>query len=68
MDVDEEDEEGTQRPRRVDDYGIEVDYDLLDDEEREDSSPEMGNQLDSSITKVTGEIERMAPNMKAMTK
>ena len=28
----------------------------------------MGAQLDSAITKVSGEIERMAPNMKAMTK
>ncbi len=34
MDVDE-DEEGTQRPKRVADYGIEVDFDDLDDEERE---------------------------------
>ena len=33
MDVDDDD--GTQKPRRVDDYGIEVDYDLLDEEERE---------------------------------
>ena len=33
MDVDDED--GTQRPRRVNDYGIQVDYQLLDDEERE---------------------------------
>lgn len=33
MDVD--DDEGTQRPRRVPDYGIEVDFDLLTDEERE---------------------------------
>lgn len=34
MDVDE-DEEGTQRPKKVQDYGIEVEFDLLDDEERE---------------------------------
>lgn len=33
MDIDDED--GTQRPRRVPDYGIEVEFDLLDDEERE---------------------------------
>lgn len=33
MDVDE-DEDGTQRPRQVQDYGIEVDFDALDDEER----------------------------------
>ena len=34
MDVDD-DEDGTQRPRRVNDYGIEIDYRLLDDDERE---------------------------------
>ncbi|KAL5498941.1 SMC1_1 [Sanghuangporus vaninii] len=64
MDIDDED--GTQRPRRVPDYGIEVEFDLLDDEEREDGSAEMGSTYDSSITKLNTEIERMAPNMKAM--
>ena len=34
MDVDD-DENGTQRPRKVADYGIEVDFEQLDDEERE---------------------------------
>lgn len=34
MDVDE-DNDGTQHPRRVDDYGIEVDFEALDDDERE---------------------------------
>lgn len=33
MDVDDED--GTQRPRKVNDYGIQIDYESLDDEERE---------------------------------
>ncbi len=34
MDVDE-DEDGTQQPKRVDDFGIEVDFESLDDDERE---------------------------------
>ena len=34
MDVDD-DEDGTQKPRRIPDYGIEVDFELLEDEERE---------------------------------
>lgn len=34
MDVDE-DEDGTQRPKQVSNYGIEVDFESLDDEERE---------------------------------
>ncbi|KAL5522775.1 hypothetical protein ACEPAG_8793 [Sanghuangporus baumii] len=64
MDVDDED--GTQRPRRVPDYGIEVEFDLLDEEEREDGSAEMGSTYDSSISKLNTDIERMAPNMKAI--
>jgi len=34
MDVDE-DEDGTQHPRKVRDFGIEVDFKSLDDDERE---------------------------------
>lgn len=34
MDVDE-DEEGTQQVKRVSDFGIEVDFDSLDEDERE---------------------------------
>ena len=34
MDVDEDDE-GTQRVKRVPDYGIEVDFELLSNDERE---------------------------------
>jgi structural maintenance of chromosome 1 len=34
MDVDE-DEEGSQHAKRVPDYGIEVDFSALDDDERE---------------------------------
>jgi structural maintenance of chromosome 1 len=34
MDVDE-DEDGTQRPKTVQDYGIEVDFSLLEDDERQ---------------------------------
>ncbi|KAL5505056.1 SMC1_3 [Sanghuangporus vaninii] len=46
------DEDGTQRPRRVPDYGIGVEFDLLDDEEREDGSAEMGSTLDDVQTKL----------------
>lgn len=66
MDVDEDEEEGTQRPKQVQDYGIEVDFDALDDEEREDNSPEMLASFDASVSKLSSEIERMAPNLKAI--
>ncbi|KAF8587801.1 condensin complex subunit SMC1 [Ramaria rubella] len=65
MDVDE-DEDGTQRPKQVQDYGIEVDFSLLESDEREDGSADAGAEFDSSIAKLNSEIERMAPNMKAM--
>lgn len=35
MNVDADDEEETQRPRTVADYGIEVDFENLDDEDRD---------------------------------
>ncbi|KAG2151543.1 RecF/RecN/SMC [Suillus clintonianus] len=66
MDVDDDD--GTQRPRQVHDYGIEVDFDSLTEEERADNSPETTAEFDAQITKLNGEIERMAPNLKAIEK
>ncbi|TFK46460.1 RecF/RecN/SMC protein [Heliocybe sulcata] len=45
MDIDEE-EGGSEQPKRVPDYGLEVGFHMLDDDERE--------------------IERMAPNLKAV--
>ncbi|KAN0135870.1 RecF/RecN/SMC [Lactarius tabidus] len=69
MDVDEEEDAengSTQHPKRVHDYGIEVDFEVLSGEEREDSSGETLAEFDASITKLNAEIERMTPNMKAM--
>ncbi|KAI0073307.1 hypothetical protein K474DRAFT_231833 [Panus rudis PR-1116 ss-1] len=47
-------------------YGIEVDFDSLDEEEREADANEKLAEFDESIAKLNGYIERMAPNMKAM--
>lgn len=60
------DEDESERPKQVEDYDIEVDYSELEDEEMEDSSPEAAARFDEEITKVTAEIERMAPNLKAV--
>ena len=65
MDVDE-DETGTQPVKKVQDHGIEVDFQLLDDEEREDGSPEALTRFDKQIANINTEIEKMAPNLKAM--
>ncbi|EIN08250.1 hypothetical protein PUNSTDRAFT_52701 [Punctularia strigosozonata HHB-11173 SS5] len=65
MEVDE-DEDGTQPTKVVSDYGIEVDFDLLDEEEREDGDPKRAAEFESSIAKLSADIERMTPNMKAV--
>ena len=62
MDVDE-DEDATQRPKQVQDYGIEVDFDSLDEDVRENGSVE---DFDKDIAKLNTDIERMAPNLKAI--
>lgn len=64
MDVDEDDE--TQRPKVVADYGIEVDFDSIDPDEREEDPAEAIARYDKEIANINSEIERMAPNMKAM--
>ncbi|KAH9976926.1 cohesin complex subunit psm1, partial [Russula compacta] len=67
MDVDEEEEvDSTQRLRKVPDFGIEVDFDMLSGDERENPAGEVLGEFDTSITKLNAEIERMTPNMKAM--
>jgi len=58
-------EEESESPQEVQDYGIEIDYSELEDEEMEDSSPEAAARFDEEIAKVIAEIERMAPNLKA---
>jgi len=64
MDVDE-DENSTQRPKAAADYGIQVDFSSIDDEDPEDPAAAQA-RLDKEINDKTAEIERMAPNMKAM--
>lgn len=64
MDVDE-DEDGTQRPKAVADYDIQIDFSSIDDEDSEDPATILA-RLDKGINEKSAEIERMAPNMKAM--
>ncbi|KAG8897606.1 Structural maintenance of chromosomes protein 1 [Tulasnella sp. 408] len=67
MDVDE-DEDATQRPKQVQDYGIEIDFETLDEDNRENDMPEMAAELGKEITRIQAEIEKMATNMKALEK
>ena len=64
MDVDE-DEDATQRPKAAADFGIQVDFSSIDDEDPEEPTAALA-RLDKEISDKAAEIERMAPNMKAM--
>jgi len=57
-------ENSTQRPKAAADYGIQVDF-SIDDEDPEDPAAALA-RLDKEVNDKTAEIERMAPNMKAM--
>ncbi|KAL0571911.1 Structural maintenance of chromosomes protein 1 [Marasmius crinis-equi] len=65
MDVDQ-DEDATQRPKEVQNYGVEVDFEEIDEDERERDPSEALAEFDAQITKLGADIERMAPNMKAV--
>ncbi|KAF9479327.1 condensin complex subunit SMC1 [Pholiota conissans] len=64
MDVDEDDS-GTQQPKAVADYGIQVDFSDMKEVDTEDINEALP-RLDKEIADKIAEIERMAPNMKAM--
>lgn len=64
MDIDE-DESGTQRPKEAADYGIQVDFSSIDEDDSEEPAVALA-RLDKEIHDKAAEIERMAPNMKAM--
>ncbi|CEH19151.1 cohesin complex subunit psm1 [Ceraceosorus bombacis] len=63
MDIDED---VTQRAIEAADYGIEVDFTDLDDEEKADGGEDMAKELQGRIDDVIAQIEQMQPNMKAI--
>ncbi|WVN85323.1 uncharacterized protein L203_100468 [Cryptococcus depauperatus CBS 7841] len=65
-DVEMEDEDATQRPIQVDDYGVEPDFSKLEDEDKENEGEEVGREFESQIAKMKADIEQLAPNMKAV--
>lgn len=54
------------RPKVVAGYGIEVDFDFIEDDERSEDPANANARYEKEIANITAEIERMAPNMKAM--
>ncbi|KAA8908954.1 RecF/RecN/SMC [Sphaerosporella brunnea] len=72
MEVDEEGEEGEGvagspfGKAAMRDYGIKVDFDELSEELREDGSEKVEEELLDKIKTLSSELDRMAPNMKAI--
>ena len=64
MEVD--DEEETARATEVEDYGIKVNFEALDDDLLEDASEQCESGLQDAISTLQSELEKMAPNMRAI--
>jgi structural maintenance of chromosome 1 len=65
MDVDEDPDATQIHQPEVEDYGIMVDFDDLDDELKEDDSPAQDSKLQDTINALNAEIEKSNPNMRA---
>ncbi|QSL64516.1 hypothetical protein MERGE_001817 [Pneumocystis wakefieldiae] len=64
--INTENEERNKMKTKIYDWKIEVDYGLLDKNLKEDGSIDMENLLFEKISDLTSEIEKIAPNMKAI--
>lgn len=64
MDVDGE--EDSPRATEIQDYGIKVDFDEIDDELKHDSSEQCEANLQETTTNLQSELDKMAPNMRAI--
>ncbi|PFH55622.1 hypothetical protein XA68_17939 [Ophiocordyceps unilateralis] len=64
MDMDEDDEE--MMGIALDDHGIEIDFECLEEELKESDDPSIEDSLTQKITKLTTELEKLNPNMRAM--
>ena len=63
MDVDEDEQSG--QVEEVQDYGIDVDFDALEDDLKEDDSAKQEDALKQEIDTLNSELDKMAPNMRA---
>lgn len=65
MDIDGDADAGTQ-DANVQDYGIDVDFDQLDDDLRERGAEDLEEELQGKITSLDEDLRSMAPNMRAL--
>ena len=67
MDVDDDPQSSAVQAPRVQDHGIEPDFDVLDDELKDDEDEDAVEQkLQDTIKSLTSELDKMAPNMRAV--
>ncbi|KAG5662351.1 hypothetical protein KAF25_004769 [Fusarium avenaceum] len=64
MDLDEDDEE--MMDLALDNHGIAIDFDGLDDDLKGSDDPSVEESLSEKITSLTSELEKLNPNMRAM--
>ncbi|KAJ0278455.1 hypothetical protein Brms1b_003580 [Colletotrichum noveboracense] len=65
MDVDEKDDE-EMMTAALENHGIEVDYDSLDEELKNSDDPSVEERLQDKIASITSELEKLNPNMRAI--
>ena len=66
MDVDEDGMDASSSALHVPDFGIEIDFDELDDDLKERQEANFDQVLHSKITTLEEELKQMAPNMRAI--
>lgn len=64
--MDIEHEQDSPRATEVEDYGIKVDFSSLEDEIKQDDSEQCEASLQESISTLQSELDKMAPNMRAI--
>jgi structural maintenance of chromosome 1 len=65
MDVDGPEDE-TQQAARVKDYGVEIDFDELEEDQLDEGGQAMNDQLAGEIARIEAELDKMSPNLKAI--
>jgi structural maintenance of chromosome 1 len=66
VDEDEDPTSSALQPPQIQDHGIEPDFSILDDDLKEQSSPEIESDLLSHIHTLESDLDKMAPNMRAV--
>ncbi|KAI9755380.1 MAG: substrate-specific activator of APC-dependent proteolysis [Chaenotheca gracillima] len=66
MDIDEDGDMSNFQIPAVQDYGIELDFDVLNDDLKENSDEKLDEELQDKIATLASELDKMAPNMRAI--